>query len=173
MNRLVGDLLDAAALESKPLPLVREVVNAAELLGAVHAANGRLVAGASLRLHLDVRPQLPDIRVDVDKIHRVFGNLIENALKFTPGGGMVTLGAAPGPTDGWVLFWVADSGRGLDAGRLTEMFTRRWQADPERHGQGLGLAIARSIVEAHGGQMWAESQVGKGTTIFFSVPSAG
>jgi len=95
--------------------------------------------------------------------------LIANAVKFTPRGGRLTLGAAP--DDGYVRFWVADTGAGLDAESVAHMFTRRWQADPDRRGLGLGLAISKSIVEAHGGRIWAESRVGDGTTIFFTIPS--
>jgi signal transduction histidine kinase len=169
MNLLIHDLLDVAQLESSPFLLQRSRVTPEALLQEVWQAHQGLVAASSLQMGRDVRAGLHEISVDLAKIHRVFDNLIANAVKFTPRGGRLILGVAP--DDGYVRFWVADSGTGLDAESLAHMFSPRWQADPERRGFGLGLSISRSIVEAHGGRIWAESRVGEGTTVFFTVPS--
>lgn len=169
MNTLIQDLLDVAQFESSPLLLERTHVAPGKLLRAVRDAQRSLVSSSLLQLHCDIPPELHDISVDVAKIHRVFENLIANALKFTPAGGTVTLGAAS--ESGYVRFWVADTGAGIEVDSLAQIFGRGWQADPGRPGLGLGLAIAKSIVEAHGGRIWAESRLGHGTTVFFTIPS--
>jgi signal transduction histidine kinase len=127
-----------------------------------------VASAASLELRCDIRPGLHEVSVDAGRMHRVFDNLIGNAVKFTPRGGSITLGAAP--HDGYVRFWVADTGPGLDTDSLAKMFKGRWQADPGR-GLGLGLTIAKSIVDAHGGRIWADSAPGRGTTVSFTIPS--
>jgi PAS domain S-box-containing protein len=171
MDGLIADLLDVTQLEFGPFRLARGRVNPASVIDEAVQAQRRLVSAAGLDLRVEARGVLPDIEVDREKIGRVFANLIGNAVKFTPRGGAITLGA--GPEDGRVRFWVADTGSGIDAASLTEMFTRRWQADAARRGTGLGLAVAKSIVDAHGGRIWAESTVGRGTTVSFTVASAG
>ena len=170
MDRLIQDLLDLAQLESGPLRLERSRIRPEALVADVVEVHGRLASAHSLQLRRDVHSELPEISIDLGKIHRVFDNLIGNAVKFTSPGGSILVGAAP--EDGDVRFWVADTGTGIDARSLTQMFTRRWQGDHERRGLGLGLAIAKSIVEAHAGRIWAESTPGHGTTVFFTIPSA-
>ena len=169
MRALIQGLLDAARLESGPFVLQRSRVAPERFVQEVCEAHEALLSQASLQLHRDVHAGLHEVSVDVDKIRRVFENLIANAVKFTPAGGRLTLGAAQ--DDGYVRFWVADTGAGLDADTAAHMFTRGWQAQPGRGGFGLGLAISKSIVEAHGGRIWAESRAGGGTTVFFTVPS--
>jgi signal transduction histidine kinase len=101
---------------------------------------------------------------------QVLSNLIGNSLKFTPRGGTITVSAEP-HRDG-VLFTVADTGPGIPREHLLHIFTPYWQAKrAERLGAGLGLPIARGIVEAHGGQIWAESEPGKGTRFHFTLPA--
>jgi signal transduction histidine kinase len=122
-------------------------------------------------LHLDVRPDLPAAWADRDRLLQVFENLIGNAVKFTPAGGDVTVGAAPRGDE--VLFWVCDSGSGIDAEDLPHVFDRFWQSSSaRRHGAGLGLAIVKGLVEAHGGRVWADSAPGRGSTFFFTIPAA-
>ena len=101
----------------------------------------------------------------------MFENLVGNAIKFTPAGGSITLGADSRP--GEVCFRVEDTGVGMSSESLARVFDRFWQAGrAERHGAGLGLPICKGIVEAHGGRIWAESELGRGTTFYFSVPTA-
>jgi len=105
------------------------------------------------------------------KPFQVFENLIGNAAKFTGADGRITIGARPRETD--VLFWVADTGRGISADDLPHVFDRFWQArKAERRGAGLGLPIVKGIVEAHRGHLWVESTLGLGTTFYFTVPVA-
>jgi signal transduction histidine kinase len=101
----------------------------------------------------------------------VLDNLVGNAIKFTPGGGCITVGAAPREDE--VLFWVADTGSGISPDELPHVFDRFWQADKSaRKGAGLGLPITRGIVETHGGRIWVESTPGRGSIFFFTIPQA-
>src|SRR5690606_6980068 len=108
---------------------------------------------------------------DPARVHRVLTNLIANSLRFTPRGGRVVLSAASGdPCE--VVFTVADTGPGIPARDQPHVFRHFWQAAPHaRAGAGLGLAIARSIVEAHGGRIWVESEPGNGCSFFFTLPT--
>jgi signal transduction histidine kinase len=102
---------------------------------------------------------------------QVFENLIGNAVKFTRPGGRITAGAAS--RDGEVVFWVKDTGAGISAEEMPHVFDRFWQARKARRaGAGLGLQITKGIVEAHNGRIWVESEVGVGTTFYFTLPTA-
>ena len=102
---------------------------------------------------------------------QVFENLIGNALKFTHPGGRITVGAAP--RAGETLFWVADTGSGIASEDVVHVFDRFWQSrKADRRGAGLGLSIVKGIVEAHGGRIWVESLIGRGSTFFFTIPAA-
>ena len=108
---------------------------------------------------------------DRERVLQVLGNLISNAIKFTPDGGSLRVGAEQLDDD--VLFTVHDSGVGVSANQLPHVFDRFWQAAPKaRLGSGLGLTIAKGVVEALGGRIWAESRPGDGTTFFFTLPLA-
>ena len=104
------------------------------------------------------------------KLGRVLGNLLGNAIKFTPAGGRITVGASPGERE--VLFRVSDTGCGISPTDLPHVFDRFWQARKGRDGAGLGLPIARGIIAAHGGGIRVESTLGRGTTFSFTVPRA-
>lgn len=112
--------------------------------------------------------------VDPQRIAQVLANLVGNALCYTPAGGEVSL-CARGEADGAVVFEVRDSGAGIGAADLPHIFDRFYRADRSRArgsgGAGLGLAIARRLVEAHGGAIWATSEVGQGTTVGFRLPA--
>ena len=123
-----------------------------------------------LRCHVDadIAPALGDR----DRLEQLLSNLIGNALKFTPADGQIRLSARTTPA-GDVEISVADSGSGIPADHLTHVFDRFWQADRQgRAGAGLGLSIVKGIVEAHGGGIRVESEVGEGTTFSFTVPIA-
>jgi signal transduction histidine kinase len=110
----------------------------------------------------------PPVTADADRILRVFANLLDNALKYTSGGGTITLSAER--TSGGVRFTVANSGPALPEKSLKAMFQPFWQAGRDRRGAGLGLAICRSIVEAHGGSIWAEPAQGQRVRVCFVLP---
>jgi signal transduction histidine kinase len=130
-----------------------------------------LASSSSLELRVEVHRDVPDVWADRDRLLQVFENLIGNAIKFTNAGGRITVGAAS--RDDEVVFWVADTGDGIASGNLPRIFDRFWQATRAgRGGAGLGLAITKSIVEAHGGRIWVESTEGIGSTFFFTIPGA-
>jgi two-component system phosphate regulon sensor histidine kinase PhoR len=124
----------------------------------------------SITLALALPEALLSVNVDVGRIEQVLLNLLQNALTFTPRGGLVTLGAQV-QTD-HVQIWVRDTGSGIAPEDLPHIFERFYKADRARSsgGTGLGLAIAKHLVGRHGGQIEAESQVGMGTTVRFTLP---
>jgi signal transduction histidine kinase len=170
MNRLIGDLLDVKRIESgrlsiepRPEDVIAVVCDAVEMLRP-------LAKSSSLRLRPVFEDNLPRILVDPSRIQQVLSNLIGNAIKFTPAGGAITVRAEQ-TADG-VRIAVTDSGPGIAAEELPHVFGRFWQGRrTDRRGLGLGLAIAKAIVEAHGGRIWVESHLGTGSTFFFTVPA--
>jgi signal transduction histidine kinase len=115
------------------------------------------------------------VQADWDRLTQILVNLVDNAVKYTPEKGQITLGAARG-APGFVHVWVADTGIGIpstDLPRITERFYRVDKArSRELGGTGLGLAIVKHLVQAHGGELWVESELGKGTTVHFTLPEA-
>jgi signal transduction histidine kinase len=178
MDRLRQDLLDVAAIEAGRLSFephetaLREVVD--DVLGTVAGQAGE----KGLTLEAEVSPDLPAVWADRERLHQVLGNLVGNAVKFTPAGGRVSVTARLDPTAGeeghpGVRVAVEDTGPGISAEHLPHVFDRFWQArSTRRAGAGLGLAIARGVVEAHGGRIWAASEPGQGTTFEFTLPAA-
>ena len=169
-NRLIEDLLDVARLELGHFTLDRSVEEIESIVTeAAYAVEG--VAGG-LAIERVVRGTLPPLLIDKERVTQVFSNLIGNAVKFTPAGGTVTVGAEPG--EGCVRCFVRDTGRGIEHEELPHIFDRYWQAPSgqTRRGAGLGLAIAKGIVEAHGGRIWVESRPGEGSEFSFTLPLA-
>ena len=112
---------------------------------------------------------MPTVLCDRERILQVLGNLVGNAIKFTPNGGTITVHAEP--AEGHVLVSVADTGPGIPDEYVPHIFERYWKGKREgRSGTGLGLYIAKGIVDAHGGRIWLESKVGVGSTFFFTIP---
>ena len=169
MNSLIQDLLDVALMESGQLTVERTRLSARELIeGAVEMLRP-LAASSALELRVDVGHDVAEVWGDRDRLLQVLENLIGNAIKFTEPGGSITAGAAS--RDHEVVFWVTDTGGGIAAENLPLVFDRFWQATRAgRHGAGLGLPIAKGIVEAHGGRIWVESTEGRGTTFSFTIP---
>ena len=112
------------------------------------------------------------IRCDPKRIAQVLSNLLNNAVKFSPSGNTIEVGARGDPLE--VVFWVRDLGPGIPQGNLSRVFDRHWQAPATAaQGQGLGLFISKGIIEAHGGRIWVESEVGRRTTFSFALPLSG
>ena len=167
MEHLIRDLLDVARIESgqlrvsaRPHDPGRLVLDATDLFTPLAEERGVHLVG--------IPPErAPLVRADRDRALQVFSNLVGNALKFTPPDGVVTVGAAA--EDGAVRFWVRDTGPGIPESEFPFLFDRFWQGSGRREGAGLGLPIARGIVEAHGGRVWVESELGVGTTFHFTL----
>ncbi|WP_162159641.1 GAF domain-containing sensor histidine kinase [Cystobacter fuscus] len=169
MNRLIQDLLNVSRLEAGRLA-VETYPEPTESLLQEALEEARPLA-SRLQLGTDIAEVLPWVRVDRERILQVFSNLLGNALKFTPPGGRVTLGARAEGTV--VRFWVSDTGPGIPPEAREHLFDRFWQMrHGDRRGAGLGLSIAKGLVEAHGGRIWVESEPGRGSTFCFVVPVA-
>lgn len=168
MNRLVGDLMDVASIEAGKLSLVRSTRDAQLLLRDAEDAFETTAASQGITLTTKCE-QCGLIDVDHERIFQVITNLVGNALKFTPPGGRIAITVDRG--DDVVQVAVADTGDGIRHDVLDKIFDRFVQsAEIDRRGVGLGLFIAKSIVEAHGGRIWAESTLGKGSTFYFTLP---
>jgi signal transduction histidine kinase len=147
-----------------------------DVVETVRDMNASLVERKGLSFSTDYDAGIVEAWADRDKVAHVLGNLIGNAIKFTPEGGWVRVGARPAPGQpGWMQVEVADSGIGIDPQHHELIFREFAQVDASRarihHGTGLGLSIARRFVELHGGRIWVESQLGEGSRFFFTLPS--
>ena len=169
MNRMIQDLLDVARLEAGRLPLEEQREDPASLVADACASARPLAEGKGILLECDVPAGLPRVCADSERILQVFSNLLGNAIRFTPEGGVIHVGAAA--ADGEVRFEVADSGPGIDPEDAPHLFERFYQArKTQRGGAGLGLSIAKGIVEAHGGRIGVDSAPGEGSTFYFTLP---
>jgi signal transduction histidine kinase len=171
LQRLVEDLRTLSQADAGELSLNREPVAPLALLERMAKAYNQLAAQKKVTLEVQTQPDLPEISLDPDRMAQVFGNLLSNSLRYTPEGGRILLTAAREKAA--LAFQVQDNGRGISTEALPYIFDRFYRADPARaqgSESGLGLAIARSIVEAHGGSISAESEVGKGTKIKLVFP---
>ncbi len=169
-NRLIQDLLDVSRIEAGGFAVSSEPVAPTVLIGDACEAMTSTATAARVKLTSHVDDDLPDVLADRERLQQVFSNLVGNAVKFTPAGGTVEMTAtASGPFR--ICFSVKDSGQGISDDNLPHIFDRFWQArNAKRTGAGLGLAIARGIVEAHGGTVSAKSTLGTGTDISFELP---
>ena len=168
MNSLVNNLLDMARLQSGAVRLNRQWLLVEEVVGAaLKSARSTL---ADHRVTVDLPDDLPLLELDAVLIERLLCNLLENAAKYTPAGSTISLGAASRGAN--VEVWVADNGPGLPAGKEEEIFKKfeRGQKESATPGVGLGLAICRAIVEAHGGTIRAENRRDGGARFVFSLP---
>lgn len=169
MGTMLRDLLDTASIEAAHLSVVRSFVDPAALVAEAADALEQQAAG-KVRIVREIAPGVPEVFADAARIQQVFANLGANALKFTAAGGTITFGA--GVEGGAVRFSVSDTGSGIAEGDLGRLFDRFYQASQTaRQGTGLGLFIVRGIIEAHGGHVWVESQIGAGSTFLFTVPT--
>jgi len=126
----------------------------------------------SIELRCDKPPLLPMVKADKHRILQVLSNLIDNAIKFTPEGGRITVACEL--RENHVRFTVRDTGRGIEPEHLNKIFDLFWQAKATAHmGSGFGLAIAKAIIEQHGGTIWVESKPGLGSSFIFTLPQAG
>jgi signal transduction histidine kinase len=173
LDRLIEDLRTLALSESGSLSLHREPTDLAVLVGEVATSFGAAAAEAGTDLALAVEDDLPLVDVDPVRIREVIANIVSNALRHTPGGGRITIRAARGPSDaavgGTVEIAVDDSGPGIPPDLLPRVF-ERFTRGPASAGSGLGLSIARGLVELHGGSIVATSPAGGGAEIRVVLP---
>jgi len=170
LSQMVEEMLELSRIESGRVPLGNRLVFPVDL---VDKAVDRMVLQAQragLTIEKKVEENLPKVSVDFSRMVQVIVNLLHNAIKFTLPGGVITCGAYK--VDEGVVIFVKDTGVGIDPESLPRIFERFYKADKARSGggTGLGLSIARHLVEAHGGRIWAESELNKGTTVSFVLP---
>jgi signal transduction histidine kinase len=181
LTALINDTLDLAKIEAGRMEWRREPVDIAEVIGRATAATAALLDGSGLALVVDVPPDLPTVVGDRDRLIQVVINLVANAVKFTPSGSITCAAGlagadtatVAGPT---ILVSVTDTGVGILPGDQERVFEQFGQADDRLadgpRGTGLGLPICREIVEHHGGRLWVESEVGRGSRFSFTLPVA-
>jgi signal transduction histidine kinase len=174
LARLVEQLLELSRLESGELPLLREETPLAPLVTQVLSEIEVARSDRGVVVESTLPVDLPPVDADRERVHQVLFNLVDNAVRFTPSGGAVTVSALA--INGSVEVRVADTGVGIPPEHLPRLFERFYRADPARSredgGTGIGLAIARSVVEAHGGHIQAESEFGGGSVFTFDLPVA-
>ena len=170
LSRLVDDLRTMALAESGSLQLKREPTELAPLIQELVAGFDAQAAEKDIKVTLSLA-DLEDINVDPLRIREVLTNIISNALRYTPRGGEVRVGLAESGSglERSVTVFVQDSGTGIESADLPHVFDRFYKSS-DSGGMGLGLSIAKYIIEAHGGKIWAESDAGKGTKISFTLP---
>lgn len=179
LARLIGDLRLLSLAEAGQIKLERTPTDLGALAGRLVDHLHVQAAANQVTLTADMPPELPLVPADPDRLGQVLSNLLTNALRYTPPGGRITVrarghrDAGQAPT---VVLQVTDTGSGIDPADLPYVFDRFYRADPSRTrtggGSGIGLALVKHLVEAHGGRVWVESQVGQGATFSLALPLA-
>ena len=173
MHRLIDDLLDVARMESGAFTVDLHPCDLGTLARDVIEQFRPQAVNTGLALECEIDNDSPSVTADGHRIAQVLQNLVGNAIKFTPAGGRVTV-AIVRADQGAVRCSVADTGAGIAPDDLSRLFERFWQSRRYRRGgAGLGLAIARGIVEAHGAQLEVKSELGAGSAFFFDLPDSG
>jgi len=172
LSDLVDDILDLARLDARQMPVHREWMDLGRLLADAAGVAGRLVVGKPVEVSMELQGELPRLFLDRVRIRQVLLNLLTNASRLTHEGS-ITLGARA--ADDGVIVFVRDTGPGIPPDRLEDIFEEFHQVEggalsSERQGKGLGLAIAKRFVQLHGGRIWAESEVGRGSHFYFWLP---
>ncbi len=174
LNRLISDLRELAQAEAGQLSLQLETVAITPLITGMADRLRELAREKNITLTASLPANLPPVQADADRVRQVLHNFLANALRHTPAGGRVKITVAPQP--GRLQISVSDTGPGITPADLPHVFDRFWRADKsrarEQGGSGLGLAISRQLIQAHGGQVGAESQPGQGSRFWFTLPLA-
>ena len=172
LSRLIDDLRTLALAESGALKLQKESIDLATLTSESIASFRAQADAAGIELRAEVAPGLPILEIDPARIRQVLDNVIANALRYTPRGGLIRVQcftSTPSGSDAHVTLSVSDTGAGIPPDDLPHIFDRFYKSRDSR-GTGLGLAIAKNLVVAHDGEIFAQSELGKGTTIQFTFP---
>ena len=170
ITRMIIDIIELANIETGDITLKKEEIS---LGGIIHDVTDRMQQTAELKgsaLTMDVPEDIPMIAGDRDRLTRAFANILTNAIKFTSEG---RISVAAQVRDGELLTSVSDTGIGIPANALDKIFDRFYKVDAASRGTGLGLPMAKEIIEMHGGRIWAESKEGRGSTFSFTIPING
>jgi signal transduction histidine kinase len=171
--RLVNDILDFEKMENGRLPLKRVAVQAVDLLRRAADVAHSVASAAHINFQVNAGPGT--VLADPERTLQVLNELVANAIRFSPPNTAIRLATQPS-TEGEVCFVIEDQGRGIAPEKLERIFDRFQQGDASDSralgGTGLGLALCRSIIEQHGGRIWAESTPGKGSRFLFTLPAA-
>jgi two-component system sensor histidine kinase BaeS len=175
LSRLVTDLRDLSLAEAGQLKLYQNATELSEFVFAEIASVQNRCQEKRISIDAELPTGLPLVFIDRDRIRQVLHNLIDNALRYTRAGGAIKIGASY-KEGGWVTVYVSDSGSGIASEDLPHVFDHFYKVDRSRQrghgGAGIGLAMVKQLVELHGGKVWVESQKGKGSTFFFTLPVA-
>ena len=173
LERLIGNLLDMSLLESGAFSIQKQRLPVRELFQHVMRGFHGIAIGSDIPIKEDISPTLPEMNIDGERLKQVMFNLLGNAIKFSPDGGGVAVRAEV--KDGELLVQVIDHGMGIPKETLPYLFERFYRAGKTASigGTGLGLYVSREIIEAHGGRIWVESKLGKGSTFSFTLPLDG
>ena len=174
LSQLVDDVIDLARVDALAMPIQRQVTNLGDVIGEAAASVATMARKKSLAIEVSLAPDLPLVNVDPLRLQQVLFNLLSNAIRFTDRGGVSVWARQEGNE---VVVSVSDSGRGIPEEELSTIFDEFYQvgrpkSTPEA-GKGLGLAIARRLVQLHGGRIWATSELGKGSCFSFTLPLSG
>lgn len=174
LTQMVQELLELTRIESGKIPLRLSPAPLHEVIAPAVERLESQVERKGLALGVAIPPEIGPVLVDAPRISQVVGNLLHNAIKFTPEGGRIDIWVEPEAGGDYVIVHVQDNGVGIPALDLPRVFERFYKADRARSsgGTGLGLAIARHLVQAHGGRIWAQSRAGEGSTFSFTLPLA-
>jgi signal transduction histidine kinase len=171
-NRLISDLLDVAKIQAGGLTVELASLDVPSLVQEALESAAPMATSKKLTVERVVADNIPPVAADRDRVLQVFGNLLGNAIKFTPAGGQITIRAENDGKE--AKFAVCDTGPGIPPEQVPHVFDRYWQAkSTAKLGTGLGLSIAKGIVEAHAGRIWVESEPGRGASFIFTLPNAG
>ncbi len=169
LNRLIGDLVDVTSIDAGKLAMVLVEADAAALMAEATAAFQPAALEKGIALSAEVPGSAMLAVFDHDRMLQVFANLLANSIKYTPSGGVI--GVRVEAIEGTLRFCVSDTGVGIPSAQLEAIFERFWQVgNDDRRGMGLGLYISKCIVQAHSGRIWAESEPGKGSNLYFTLP---
>jgi signal transduction histidine kinase len=171
---MINDLLDISKMEDGSLQLDRTALEAGPLVESAIRQVAQLAREKRVTLAADVTPDLPSFPGDEEKLRRTLVNLLGNAIKFTPQAGSVTVRVVPEPQASGTLFRVIDTGEGIPSEAFGRIFEKFGQVEMRQGGRkmstGLGLTFCKMAVEAHGGRIWVESEPGRGSAFYFTIP---
>jgi two-component system phosphate regulon sensor histidine kinase PhoR len=170
LTQLVAELTELSRIETGKAELEKEPVDLNQLVEEVIAQLSPQAERQKIAISQDCAADLPSVPADKDRVRQVIANLVHNAIKFTRPGGRITITTKM--LEGSVVVDIADTGIGIPKEDLARVFERFYKGDKARAGEGtgMGLAIAKHVIEAHGGNIWVESEEGKGSTFSFSLP---